>query len=490
MPHEPARRRFLKTLAVASAGMALLPRTAHSEDPALKRPNLLFVFPDQMRAQAMGFMKQDPVLTPRLDRFTQEALVLPQAVSNYPVCSPFRGMLLSGRYSHSNKVLSNCTSESAPFNCELQEKDRCISDVLKDQGYSLGYVGKWHLEAPHEPWIDTSNNKGKLKWNEWTPPGRRHGFDFWYGYNTYDNHFAPEYWTTDAPRERRTKIDRWSPEHEGDMALKYLRNEGGTYRKADQPFALFVSMNPPHTPYQMVPKKYVEQYGEKTWKELLNRPNVPLNQETDVVKGAKAQIKNYFASVTGVDDQFGRLLDGLKELGLAENTIVVFTSDHGNCIGSHNHDTKNVYWEESMRIPFLIRWPGRIAARQDDLLLSVPDMMPTLLGLMGFEKQIPAEVEGTNHAAIFQGKDGPRPTSALYLIAPVGKPAQGRRGVRTHRYTMVLSHREGQPDKRELYDNVADPYQMKDLSAEKPEVIKELVEKELMPWLKKTKDPW
>ena len=136
------------------------------------------------------------------------------------------------------------------------------------------------------------------------------------------------------------------------------------------------------------------------------------------------------------------------------------------------------------------RWPGRIAARQDDLLLSAPDMMPTLLGLMGFEKEIPAGVEGTNHASLFRGGDGSRPTSALYLIAPVGKPDQGRRGVRTHRYTMVISHREGQPDQRELYDNVADPYQLKDLSAGKPEVIQELVEKELVLWLKKTKDPW
>ena len=114
-----------------------------------KKPNLVFVFPDQMRAHTLGFMKEDPSITPTLDAFADESLVLTQAVSNYPVCSPYRAMLMTGKFPFANRVLSNCNSRTTPLGNELQPSDRCWSDVLKDQGYSLGYIGKWHLDAPY-----------------------------------------------------------------------------------------------------------------------------------------------------------------------------------------------------------------------------------------------------------------------------------------------------------------------------------------------------
>ena len=210
----------------------------------------------------------------------------------------------------------------------------CWSDVLKANGYSLGYIGKWHLDSPHKPYVDTSNNTEEFAWNEWTPPERRHGFDFWYAYGTYDNHDHPEYWTTEAPRSQRTRVDQWGPEHEADMAIRFIRNEGEEYRDPEKPWALVVSMNPPHMPYQRVPERYLEMYGEATSEDLINRPNVRLEEETRGVQLARRHMKNYLAQVTGVDDQFGRILAALKEAGLEEDTIVVFTSDHGNCLGS------------------------------------------------------------------------------------------------------------------------------------------------------------
>jgi len=157
-------------------------------------PNLVIVFPDQMRGQALGFLGEDPVLTPNLDRFASESLALTQAASTYPVCSPARAMLMSGKYPIANRVTGNCTSESAPYGCELREEECCWSNLLQEQGYSLGHIGKWHLDAPREPYIDCANNRGELKWNEWCPPNRRHGFDFWYSYGTYDHHDRPMYW--------------------------------------------------------------------------------------------------------------------------------------------------------------------------------------------------------------------------------------------------------------------------------------------------------
>lgn len=451
-------------------------------------PNLVLVFPDQMLGQALGFLGEDPVLTPNLDAFARQSLVLPQAVSNYPVCSPHRAMLMTGMYPHANGVLSNCNSQSAPYGCELRTTDRCWSDVLKDHGYSLGYIGKWHLDAPYKPYVDCANNRGKIAWNEWCPPHRRHGFDFWYAYGTYDYHTRPMYWSTDAPRDGFHFVDQWGPEHEADLAIKYLHNEGGAYRDPGRPFALVVGMNPPHTPYRLVPEKYVERYADKRVEDLCNRPNIP-PPGTQMGDHYRQNIRHYFAMVTGVDEQFGRILQALDETGLAENTIVVFTSDHGNCLGIHNEITKNNFYEESVRVPFLIRWPGKIPPRQDDLLLSTPDIYPTLLDLMGLGDAIPETVQGMSHAAIFRGDEGARPESQLYLQVPVWHPAHGWRGVRTHRYTFVIRKRLDGTRESRLFDNREDPYQMRDIVEDAPQVVQGLTEV-LEEWLKRTNDPW
>lgn len=453
-------------------------------------PNLVFVFPDQMRGQAMGFLKDDPVITPNLDRFATQGVVFTHAVSNYPVCSPYRAMLFTGKYPHSNKVLANCNSNGAKHGYELQESDRCFSDVLKTAGYSLGYIGKWHLDSPYKPYVDTSNNSEKFAWNEWCPPHRRHGFDFWYAYGTYDHHFEPQYWTTHSIRDKRVKVKQWSPEHEADQAISYIKNKDKKFRDPDKPFALFVSMNPPHTPYSYVPKKYLEYYKDKTPEQLIVRPSVNLKEKTKCAEMARKQIKNYFAQITGVDEQFGRILKAIEEQGIRNNTIVVFTSDHGNCLGCHEKVTKNVHYEESMRVPFILRYPKRIPPKRDDLLISTPDIFPTLLHLMGHGALIPNGVEGENHGELLLTGKGERPASQLYLWIPYGEPAYGRRGVRTHGHTLMISKKKGKPETKMLHDNIKDPYQLKNIADSRPDIVKELYEKELIPWLKKTRDPW
>ena len=488
MTRQLSRRQFIKTIAGGLLASSVAEKlTAKSNSP--KPPNLIFVFPDQMRGQAMGFMKQDPVITPNLDRFAQESLVLTNAVSNYPVCSPYRAMLMTGKYPHTNGVLSNCNSGSAPYDCELRESDRCWSDVLKDRGYSLGYIGKWHLDAPYKPYVKCENNSDKFAWNEWCSPNRRHGFDFWYAYGTYDYHFTPMYWPTESPRNKPIRINQWGPEHEADLAIKYISNVDGKYRDSSKPFALVVAMNPPHTPYHLVPQKYLDAYDGKTYKDLINRLNVNLEGGTPGGNLARRHVKNYFAMITGVDDQFGRILKVLENMGLKNDTIVVFTSDHGNCLGCHEHATKNVHYEESMRIPFLIRWSGKIMPRHNDLLLSTPDIYPTLLDLMGFSGDIPREVEGNSYASLFLTGKGRLPTSQLYIWVPVGEPAWGRRGVRTHLYTLTISKMPDKPIKYVLHDNVNDPYQLNNIADANPDVVKELI-KELEGLLRKHNDPW
>lgn len=445
-----------------------------------KKPNLVFVFPDQWRGQALGFMGEDPVVTPHLDRFSEECLVLPQTVANYPLCSPYRGMLMTGKYSHANKVTGNCRADRAQYDVELQESDVCWSDVLKAQDYSLGYIGKWHLDAPREPFVEANP-----KWNAWCPPERRHGFDYWYSYGTYDDHNRPMYWETNAGRDEYHFVDQWSPEHEADKAIDYIKNSEGTRREADQPFALVVSMNPPHPPYHLYPDKYKDPYTDKTLEDLLVRPNVDPEH-----KKAKASTRDYFAMITGVDEQFGRILSAIDEAGLKEDTIVVFTSDHGDCIGTHGQASKNNAFEESMRVPFMIRWPGKIEPGQDDLLLSTPDLYPTLLDLMGYGTEVPESVHGSSRAGIFKGQEGERPSSQLYLKIPAEAPEFGTRGVRTHRYKLVMQSTDGKPLETSLFDLQSDPYELEDIASKEAGLVTDLVEKELRPWLVKSGDPW
>jgi len=243
-------------------------------------------------------------------------------------------------------------------------------------------------------------------------------------------------------------------------------------------------------PYDLVPERYLERYANVPAEDLVNRPNVRLGEDTPGSRLARRHTKNYLAQVTGVDDQFGRILSVLHEEGLEEDTIVVFTSDHGNCLGSHEEVSKNVHYEESMRVPLLIRWTGRIDPRREELLLSTPDLYPTLMELMGLGARIPEEVQGTSRASVLLDGSGDRPTSQLYIKIPYGKPALGHRGVRTHRYTLSIEKGEEGVLSTTLHDNVEDPYQLQNVADARPELVRELVEGELVPWLETTGDPW
>lgn len=485
----------MKRLA-AGVGSCLVASSLVAGSAEARRPNLVIVFPDQMRGSALGFLGEEPVKTPRLDRFAAEAAVLPQAVSCYPVCSPFRASLMTGQYCFANHVWGNCNSKTTAAKCELPATAACWSDVLKADGYSLGYIGKWHLDSPHQPYVDCANNKGGVAWNEWCPPSRRHGFDFWYSYGTYDNHLRPLYWDTDAKRDGFHYVDQWGPEHEADQALRFIKNEGGKFRDPAKPFALVVSMNPPHTGYNLVPKRYIEMYQDLDVEAAAKaRPQVPA-ADTPMGRNFRKNLRFQYAQITGVDEQFGRILDGLKEAGVEGDTVVLFTSDHGDCLGAHGELTKNNPYEESMRIPMIVRWPGKIAPRREDLLAGSADLSPTVLDLLGLKAKIPAATEGMSLAPALLGQAGaPRPDSQLYLFVSdawdEGEPdlSAGRRGLRTLDYKLVLERKKGKPETVALYDRKADPNELHNVAADKPEVV-QAMRTRLEARLAKIGDPW
>ncbi|MDH7571919.1 MAG: sulfatase-like hydrolase/transferase, partial [Armatimonadota bacterium] len=201
---------------------------------------------------------------------------------------------------------------------------------------------------------------------------------------------------------------------------------------------------------------------------------------------ARESVRDYFAAVSGVDHHFGRLLQALEESGAAENTIVVFTADHGEMMGSHGRMQKGVVYEESFRVPFLIRYPGQLRPGTDSLHLNVTDIMPTLLGLMGLRDRIPAQVEGTDYSHALRTGGGQRPASTFFLTG-LGSPDRGVRGVRTDRYTFTVGAAGSGPVI--LFDRQNDPYQLENVAPAHPEVCRQLLD-ELNRWLVKTNDPW
>ena len=483
---------------------------ASGDTTAQQQPNVIYVFPDQYRNMAMEFWGQegfrehidfrpDPVRTPNLNKFAKESLVLSSAQSNCPLSSPHRGCLLTGMYPNESGVPLNCNS-NRPISSLRTDID-CISDVFSQNGYECAYIGKLHTDfpTPNDPEHPGEYVEARRPaWDAYTPKERRHGFNYWYSYGTFDEHKNPHYWDTEG---KRHDPKEWSPLHEAKQVIKYLRNEN-QQRDASKPFFIMVGMNPPHSPYRSIDDCMQEDYDlykDQPLDSLLIRPNADSHR-------AKAKSTPfYFASVTGVDRAFGQILDCLKELGLDQNTIVVFTSDHGETMCSQfTDDPKNSPYKESMNVPFIVRYPGNIAPRIDNLMISSPDIMPTMLGLCGLGKDIPANVQGINYAPLFFDKDHQaiaRPEGALYFqnldgdVDNDGKVINyfpHSRGIKTHKYTLALyiNRKTKKLEKSLLFDDVNDPYQLHNLPLEENKEIVEQLCTAMGKQLKAIGDPW
>ena len=411
---------------------------ATSEVESQQRPNLVFIFPDQMRAQACGFMGNEQLQTPNMDLLAEQGVTFTNAVSTCPVCTPYRAALLTGRYPLSNGMVLN--------DVRLPVTELCIADVLRDEGYETGYVGKWHLDGPHR--------------GGFTPPGpRRQGFDYWAVAECTHNYMNSFYYRDDP---EPIWIEGYDADHQTDLAIGYVQEH------AQDQFCLFVSWGPPHEPCGLMPDEY-KIYAPAGIEPRPNAPEAPLDE-----------IAGYYSHITALDRNLGRLMEALEQAGIADNTIVVFTSDHGDMFGSQGQTRKQKPWDESIMVPCAMRWPAKLpAGERTDVLLNAPDVMPTLLRLMGVE--IPDTVEGRDlsHAAL--GLEGPEPTSAFIgNICPFGQPFPEWRGLRTKTHTYVRTL-EGP---WLLYDNAADPYQLSNLVDEPAHgEVQERLDDELDDWL-------
>ena len=400
--------------------------------PPTKRPNLLFVFADQWRRQALGHEGDPNVGTPRIDAFAEESVRFANAVSGCPVCSPYRASLMTGQYPLTHGMMVNDQS--------IRSGAVSFADALNAVGYGTAYIGKWHIDG-----------HGRSRF---VPKERRLGFQRWLGYECTHQYVDSPYYA-DSPEP---KIWRgYDAEAQTAAAIHYLQERSRTAA----PFALFLSWGPPHDPYDTAPERFRKMYSPEN---LQLRPNVP----PEAADKARRTLAGYYAHCSALDECFGRLLDEVRRLGLEDDTIVVFTSDHGDMHGSHGLWKKQWPHEESIGVPFLLRWPSALAStpRVLDQPFDAPDIMPTLLGLCGV--QPPGTVEGKDLSPLIRGEgEGDDDGALLACYFPFhelnySKGGRDYRGIRTRRHSYVRSHEEPWF----LFDNQADPWQLRNLAAD------------------------
>jgi arylsulfatase A-like enzyme len=413
----------------------------------MKKPNLLFIFADQMRASSLGCMGQEAVLTPHLDALAEQGLLFTNAIANSPVCTPSRASMLTGRHALSARCFLN--------DIRLPADNPSIAREFNQAGYHSAYIGKWHLDG--------------ISRHMFTPPERRHGFDhYWAAYNCHHNYLSPKYYMNDDPKLIREA--GYEPEIQTDLAIQYLQEHGS------QPFNLWLSFGTPHDPYDQVPQEYLDLYPPE---KISLRPNV-LSPDRQAIAG-------YYAHISAIDACVARLLETLDQLGLSDNTLVVFTSDHGDMLWSHMLRNKQLPYEESIHIPLIMRIPWLANPTGiNESLISVADLAPTLLGLCGLP--VPPEMEGCDFSRSLEGRDQFEQPSVFinnYGAFDQARGLQPWRGVRTRQYTYARWLQGSSV----LFDNLNDPYQQHNLALEpsQEDLLLEL-EEELKAWLVKTGD--
>ncbi|MBX6361573.1 MAG: sulfatase [Acidobacterium ailaaui] len=397
-----------------------------------RKPNILILLADQWRGQALGYAGDPNVITPNLDSLASTSAVFINAVSSLPVCTPFKASLITGQRPLTNGVFMN--------DVMLDTNAITIAKVLDKAGYNTGFIGKWHLDGQY-----------RLRY---TPPGpRRQGFQYWKAVNCDHNYFhSVYYFNNDTTRHYWKGYDAIA---ETQSAIKYIHD----HSHDTKPFFLVLSWGPPHSPYHEVPEKYKAMYNPSN---IILRPNVP----DSIKQRVRYDLCGYYAHISALDDMVGQIVSELKKEGIFDNTIILFTSDHGDLLGSHGKYAKQQPYDESIKVPMLFHFSGKNGIKKGiyRAMISSEDIMPTLLGLSGVK--IPRTVEGIDFSRYLRKKEkDPKDTVALITcVQPFGEWDRARggkeyRGIRTPNYTYVRDLKGPWL----LFDDQNDPYQMNNL---------------------------
>lgn len=472
MPANISRRKALQLIGAGAAGLSLPGVLAQAREDAKKPaakatrdpPNIIFIMTDDQAQGALGIYGNKILKTPNMDRIGNEGIRFRDAFVTTSVCAPSRASFLTGLYAHTHGVTSNGEEPGWYEQMGLRQDQITYPMLLQKAGYHTAVVGKWHIKS-----MPT-------------------GFDHWAILRGQGSYFDPEFIVNDAPVRFRGHTD----DVIGDQAMAYLQQ-----RPKDQPFCLCFQFKAPHGPWEPDPRFYDAYkdaeiplppgFGQpqpegapvafsKTTQEIANmgdffhkaerRPqqvdkNLPGDERLRAV--LQAYVRNYYRVLLGVDENVGRVLDFLDKNDLAENTIVVYTSDNGEFLGEHGFYDKRQMLEPSIRIPMLLRWPKRIRAGQvdDDHMVLNIDVAPTLLELAGVTA--PDWMQGRSWKPLLDGKQTAWREDFLYewFEYPAVHCARKHRGVRTARWKLM--HFWEQPDEWAFYDLKEDPDEMVNL---------------------------
>ena len=431
--------------------------------PSRNRPNLLYVMCDELRWSEVGCYGHERVRTPHMDQMARDGARVEHAVSNSPVCMAARSIVLSGQ--HARTCQGSAGNPSLRWRRDgdgergwlfdayapprkIGFADPALPELLQGAGYHTRAVGKWHVDAwPHE-----------LGFDDYLIPRNHHAHTA----QPFTENGGPEFCPSG-----------FSVDYEADRVCDFFNTD----MAGDQPWFLYYNISPPHMPLADMPERYLSMFDPA---DALLRPNVPdgwqptrdmtltylwdyrhyLNHLPHTLTlprddfGLRDLTALYWGAVAWVDDTLGRVLRALDDAGHADDTLVVFTSDHGDILGSHGRMGKSTLHEESYRIPFLARGPGVAQGRVlGDGVASLVDVAPTFLAAAG--ASVPEHLHGTDLLPALGG-EGSLPDHAIIETAPDGT------GVRTatHLYGLPRDgHALGDAPHR-FHDLRSDPYQL------------------------------
>ena len=393
----PNRREFLKR--TAGMAMASWPAAAKEASAMSAPPNLIWIISDQHRAQATGCMGDPNVATPHLDRLAGGGF---SAVAGCPLCTPFRGSMLTSRYPH----------ECCPgHDHAMPDGMPGIGGVFRGAGYRTAYFGKWHVDGRDH--IGPDKRSGK----QFVRPERRGDFECWLGYE--NNNAQWDCWLHGHDEHGKEvglyQLPKYETDALTDLLIGYIRNRAE--ESPARPFFAVVSVQPPHSPYK-APEEYMARHRPE---DIQLRKNVP--DVARVTEAARQDLAGYYAMIENLDWNVGRIMESLEAGGLLDNTYVVYFSDHGDMHGSHGRILKCVPWEESIRTPFFVSKGGQALAGNgrspQQSLINHVDLAPTSLGLCGIAP--PEWMRGGDFSPLFTGRasDFTPPDSAfLQLVDP------------------------------------------------------------------------
>lgn len=435
-----------------------------------EKPNILIIYPDQMRADAIGCAGNKVVKTPNIDRLAKEGIRFTEAYTSYPLCCPFRASVLTGKYAQGHGMIQN--------HFPLRGDQTFLPEMLKQAGYQTGYIGKWHLEGGPKPGF--------------VPKGRRFGFEHFKGFNR-GHEYLKSVFFDDVGTPHFCK--RYEPDYQTDHLLEFIDKAIET--DSDKPFFGYVSYGPPHFPNNM-PDNWRAMYNPQDMDLRPGVPNMELQKEVqerrlnlfcngdqktahhshaayDTKPAGEPETEDeirqfmaeYYGMISNIDWNIGRILNHLDQVGVAENTLVIVFSDHGDMLGQHGSfcGIKNQAYRAAMQVPFIVRYPNRIPAGQTtEAMVDVGvDLMATVCEMLGLP--LPAGTNSKSYLDVLDGKSTNHRDVIHYQLFKQsdGNPGEytpyAQRGIRTKDW-LYVRHKGCRVD---LYDLRADYFEQSNL---------------------------